>query len=106
MVKENPFPAGDYELLGPWAKLVSKRGQPDEFVNYEAGDIVSLDAAEAERLAGGEVPVAQKPGERERQRAEALQAQADAARLQAEQAQARAKAAQTDASQAAKQSSR
>jgi hypothetical protein len=32
---ENPYPAGDYELLAPWPELVSKKGQPDEFVYHQ-----------------------------------------------------------------------
>lgn len=68
--------AGSYVLRAS----LFERLEDGEFVRYKRGDVVKLDAGEAERLvAAGSV---EKPGESERREQERLAA--EAARLQAE----------------------
>lgn len=97
--------AGDYELL---ASEYVEHNQDGSTVRYTTGDVAHLSAEQAERLTTGVRPAFGKPGEAERQRAEALQAEADAAKARAEAAdekvvevrQSRAKARQAKESAA------
>lgn len=78
MVDVSDVKAGKYELVAlRWDKILSKPGEPFDFKRYRRGDSVDLDVEEARRLVAAGAVV--KPGELERQRAEAAKRAYDAA---------------------------
>lgn len=71
----NDVKAGDWELVADqWDEVTSKPGQPLDYTRHYAGDVVTLNQADARRLFKGGAIV--KPGSREKALAEAALAQA------------------------------
>lgn len=96
--------AGKYELLADEFHEYDKDGKTLLKIHTK-GDIVSLDADQAQRLTTGERPAFGEPGAAAQAEADRLQAAADAAKERADEAKARAVEAAKDASAAAKPSS-
>lgn len=93
MAADKQWPAGKYELTATsWDEdKREKPTDPFDYVRHVTGDIVTLNAAEAERLGRGGAIV--KPGEREQLAYEAAAAAAQQAQAAAEAAQAKMLAA-------------
>lgn len=85
--------AGKYELLVDQFDLYEKDGSR---TTYTKGDIVQLDAEQAERLVNSTPPAVGEPGAAAQAEAERLQALADTAKAQADDAKARAAEAAKD----------
>src|SRR3954470_3019899 len=92
--------AGKYEQLVDLYQEYDEKGNLS--APYDKGDIVSLDAEQAERLTTGDRPAFAEPGALAQAEADRLQAQADAAKAAADDAKARAADAAKDASTASK----
>lgn len=88
-MQENPK-AGTYELRAHWDRRISKAGEPYAFVRYVPGDLVELNADEAEQMVRN--GTACVPGEREQAAAEAAKAEAERAQAAADRAKAKAAA--------------
>lgn len=89
--------AGKYEQLVDLFQEYDEKGHL--VASHDKGDIVSLNAEQAERLTTGDRPAFAEPGSLAQAEADRLQAEADAARAAADAAKARAAdAAKTAAS--------
>lgn len=93
--------AGKYELLVDQFDVYEKDGAR---TSYTKGDIVTLDAEQAERLTTSIPPAVGEPGALAQAEADRLQAEADAAKARADDAKARATEASKDVGAAAKAS--
>lgn len=93
----NDWPAGNYELLArEWTRdTQTEPGKPMRGKRYTRGEIIELDEHDASRL--GQARLIARPGERERQDAERLQAQLRQAQTAAEAAKTRAEQATSSA---------
>lgn len=101
MPTASKWPAGQYVLTAGLFRQYPD-GPDGDFVEFHKGDVVTLNATDAERLGDTELPVIEKPGEREAYELAELEAAVAAAKARQQQTEQRRREAESAAQSAKK----